>query len=182
MAITRRVRLLLAALVGLVALSAVSADEPTTRAATGPSASTRPTASQPAASQPSGAAAETPSPKNSRKDPFDQDGGNGTGFADTGEMLWKMMASLMVLAVLAVAAWVVFRKVVPRIGQTSGRRVRLLETTYVGPRKAVHLLQVGRRRLLISSSREEVSLLADVTDAVEGEPSPGRQERSGNAS
>lgn len=189
--------LLPAACIAMAALSSVCADEPTTQpASTQPAAAAQPAAAPTADTQPT----ETPTTTSAPVTPGKKGGGfesgdkagknNGDGgkadpfssMPDSGEMLWKMMASLMVLGVLAIAAWVLLRKVLPRIGRSAGRNVQLLETTYLGPRKAVHLLRVGRKRLLVSSSREGVCLLADVTDAVEDEPRYPQQEQGGDAS
>jgi len=50
----------------------------------------------------------------------------------------------------------------------------VVETVGLGIRQQVHLLEVGGRRLLISATRENVRLLADVTDAFEaGGPADG---------
>ncbi|MFW6065541.1 MAG: hypothetical protein ACOC9S_01850, partial [Planctomycetota bacterium] len=116
-----------AAAVTLAALSAEARAEPTSRAATEPATATRPTDTQPTATQPStarsgdagsDASGATPDRNSKRRSLYEDDDSpdTGTGFADTREMLWKMMASLMVLGVLAVAAWIVFRKLLPRIG------------------------------------------------------------------
>ncbi len=112
----------------------------------------------------------------------DEPGKEDPAFPDPGDMLRKMMASLLVVLVLAVAAWVVFRKVLPRVGHPGGRNVTLMETTYVGPRKAVHLLKVGQRRFLVGSSQEGLRLLADVTDAVDDDSRATPGETEGDAS
>jgi len=86
----------------------------------------------------------------------------------------QLMGSLLVLVVLAGVAYVVIKKYLPRLRLGSlvgqGRSVRLVESISIGPRQHVHLLKVGGRSLLISATREDVRLLADVTEAiVEGE-------------
>jgi flagellar biogenesis protein FliO len=40
-----------------------------------------------------------------------------------------------------------------------------VETTHLGPRKGIHLIQVGTRRLLIASTDETITMLAEVTDS-----------------
>jgi flagellar biogenesis protein FliO len=40
-----------------------------------------------------------------------------------------------------------------------------VETTYIAPRKGIHLVQIGARRLLIASTNENVTMLADLSDA-----------------
>jgi len=79
--------------------------------------------------------------------------------------LWALMASVLVILVLGGVAMIVVRRVLPKLGVTSSRRVRVLETTHLGARKAVHLLQVGSQRFLIGSTRERITHLAEVTMA-----------------
>ncbi len=75
---------------------------------------------------------------------------------------------VVVILVIGVVAWVVLKRLLPRWKIAGGqRRVRVLETTHLNPRQAVVLLQVGQRRLLVASTRERISMLADVTDGDE---------------
>ena len=92
--------------------------------------------------------------------------GESTGLA------WGALASVIVILVLGAAAFVVLRKLSPRIGIRRGRELALVETIYVGPKRAVHLLQVGNRRFLLGSQREGVSMLAEVTEPFTAEPGP----------
>ena len=56
----------------------------------------------------------------------------------------------------------------PRITwRPSARSLRVLETAVLGQQRALHLIAVGSRTLLIASTQGQVALLADVT----GEPS-----------
>jgi len=81
------------------------------------------------------------------------------------------MGSLLVLVVLAGVAYIVIKKYLPKLRLGSlvgqGRSVRLVESISIGPRQHVHLLKVGGRSLLISATREDVRLLADVTEAID---------------
>jgi len=45
-----------------------------------------------------------------------------------------------------------------------GREVRVIETTCLGPRKALHLVEVGSQRLLIASTNDSVTMLTHVGD------------------
>jgi len=100
----------------------------------------------------------------------------------------ELLISLLLVLVLGGIAFVVIKRLLPRlrwgrlVGQ--GRKIRLIESVGVGPRQQVHLLEVGGRSLLISTSRDGVRMLADVTDALGGgtdvvsepkpsEPAPG---------
>ncbi len=92
-----------------------------------------------------------------------------TGAFDDGGLggpLWQMIGIVVVIAVLGVVGLWMVRRYGPRIQQRRGRHISVLETACLGPNKNVHLLRVGKRELLVSSTREHVSMLADVTGAV----------------
>lgn len=92
-----------------------------------------------------------------------------------GNLLWQMIASIIAIAVLGGACYLVIKKLLPRIGRPTGRNVRLVETTWIGPNKSVHLLKVGRETLLVASSRDRVSMLANVTAALSDADSAGQR-------
>jgi flagellar biogenesis protein FliO len=81
----------------------------------------------------------------------------------TAGMTWALLASLLVVLVLGALVFVVFKRLLPRLGVKVGRRIRVLETSYLGSRKAVHLLQVGSQRFLIGSTRDRITMLSEVT-------------------
>ena len=81
----------------------------------------------------------------------------------TGPLL-QMLATAMVIVVLGAVAIYTVKRLLPKL-RPAGKRIRVLETTYIGPRKAVHLLQVGARKLLVASSPTGVVKLDDVTEA-----------------
>lgn len=82
------------------------------------------------------------------------------------EFLSKIMFSVLLVVALGAAAIYVSRKVVPRITNLPGKQIHVLETTHLGPRKAVHLVKVGDQQLLIGSTNERITTLADVTGAL----------------
>jgi flagellar biogenesis protein FliO len=89
-------------------------------------------------------------------------------FGDSGAPgpLWQMLGMVVVIAILgAVGLWVV-KRLVPKMQQRRGRNIAVLETACLGPSRSVHLLRVGQREFLIASTREHISMLADVTGAV----------------
>ncbi len=84
---------------------------------------------------------------------------------DLDGLMWQMLSASLVVLVIGGVALFVIKKLLPRIKYTSNRRITVLETTYLGSRKAVHLLQVGSVKLLVGSSSEGVVKLDDVTHA-----------------
>jgi len=81
-----------------------------------------------------------------------------------GELFLKMMFSVVLVLALGAAAAYVSKKVLPRITNLPGKEIRILETAHLGPRKSVHLLRIGNQRLLIGSTNESITMLADVTE------------------
>ena len=81
------------------------------------------------------------------------------------ELFFKMMFSVLLLVVLGVAAIYVSKRFLPKITKLPGKEIRIAETVHLGPRKAVHLLEIGNRRLLIGSTNENITRLADLTSA-----------------
>jgi flagellar biosynthetic protein FliO len=88
------------------------------------------------------------------------------GDLNTWELFLKMMAAVLLVVVLGIAAIYVSKKFLPKITSLSGRRIHIVETVSLGPRKALHLLQIGHQQLLIGSTSEGITALADVTDAL----------------
>jgi flagellar biosynthetic protein FliO len=78
---------------------------------------------------------------------------------------FSVRAILAVLFVLAlfVAAIYVSKKLLPKITNLPGKEIRIVETVHLGPRKAVHLLQIENRRFLIGSTNENITKLADLS-------------------
>ena len=84
----------------------------------------------------------------------------GAGFS-----IRAVIAVLFVL-VLFMAAIYVSKKLLPKITNLPGKEIRIAETIHLGPRKAVHLLEIGNRRLLIGSTNENITKLADLTGEI----------------
>ena len=48
-----------------------------------------------------------------------------------------------------------------------GKNIVVTETVNLGPRKLLHIVQLGTKQYLIGSTAENIRLLADVTDSLE---------------
>ncbi len=98
---------------------------------------------------------------------FDNDPNFSVGSADgfnTRELFFKMMLSVLFVVGLGVAAIYISKKLLPKVSHFPGKQICIVETVGLGPRKAVHLLQIGNQRLLIGSTGESITKLADITD------------------
>jgi len=76
-----------------------------------------------------------------------------------------ILAVLFVLALFIVAIYV-SKKLLPKITNLPGKEIRIVETVHLGPRKAVHLLEIGNRRFLIGSTNENITKLADLAGEI----------------
>jgi flagellar biogenesis protein FliO len=93
----------------------------------------------------------------------DSDSTSFTGVGlDNGDLFLRMMLAVGVVAGLGVGALYLSRKVLPRMVNTAGREIRIVETTCLGPRKALHLVEVGHQRLLIASTADRITMLTPV--------------------
>lgn len=84
---------------------------------------------------------------------------------DTTSTLLKMLAYVAVILVIGAAAIWITKRVLPRLTAAGGRGrdLAVVETTHLGPRKTLHVVEVGSRRFLLGSTRERISMLAEVT-------------------
>ena len=78
------------------------------------------------------------------------------------ELFFRMMLATALVIILAVVVLYLSRKVLPKMARGSAREIRVLETTYLGPRKALHIVQVGPHRFLIGSTNENINSLAQL--------------------
>jgi flagellar biogenesis protein FliO len=77
----------------------------------------------------------------------------------------RMMLCILLVAGLGAGMLYVSRKVLPKVTNTPGKEIHVRETAYLGPRKALHLVEVGSHKLLIGSTNDSITALADLTDA-----------------
>lgn len=80
----------------------------------------------------------------------------------TENIAWQLISSALIVLLLGIACYVIMRKVMPRIQRHVGRNIQILETAHLGPQKMVHLLKVGQDTYLIASTKDRVSLLAEI--------------------
>ncbi|MHC4518472.1 MAG: flagellar biosynthetic protein FliO [Planctomycetota bacterium] len=83
----------------------------------------------------------------------------------SGELFVKMMLSVVLVVILAVAALYLSKRVLPKVTKASGKEIRVTETSYLGPRRALHLVEIGNQKLLIGSTNESITTLAHIGDA-----------------
>jgi len=89
-----------------------------------------------------------------------------SGRFGTSELFMKMMLSVLLVVGLGSAAIYTSRKLMGKISKLPGKRIKIVETAHLGPRKAVHLLRIGNRWLLIGSTNENITRLAELRPEV----------------
>ena len=82
------------------------------------------------------------------------------------QLLRQFFYMLGFVALIGVGAWWVCRKLSCGYARSGGQVVRLGETVRMGPRKAVHLIHIGKKTFLVGSTSDNLCLLADVSDSV----------------
>jgi len=80
------------------------------------------------------------------------------------ELFFKMMLSVLLVVGLGIGALYLSKRVLPNLTKACGKEIRVVETTYLGPRKALHLVEIGGQRLLIGSTNENITALAHIGD------------------
>ena len=80
------------------------------------------------------------------------------------ELFYKMMLAVLLVVILGAAAIYISKKFVPRITSLSGKKIQVIETVHIGQRKAIHLIKIGEQMLLVGSTNESITKLADITD------------------
>jgi len=89
--------------------------------------------------------------------------GGSDGSLTTRELFYKMMFAVFFVVVLGIAAIYISKRFVPKITNLAGRKIRVIETVHLGQRKTLYLLKIGSRELLIGSTNENITMLADVS-------------------
>lgn len=80
------------------------------------------------------------------------------------EIFYKIMLSVVFVIILGAAVVFMTKKFFPNIAKLQGKEIQVIETVHLGPRKSVHLIEIGKRRLLIGSTNENIRKLADLTE------------------
>ncbi len=93
---------------------------------------------------------------------FSLDTSNGYSNQD---LVFKTLASIAIVITLGVAAIYVSKKLTGKLGNIQGKEIKIVETAHLGQRKMVHLIKVGNQQLLIGSTNDNITMLADVTVA-----------------
>lgn len=82
--------------------------------------------------------------------------------SSSGGMLGKTAAYAIVILLLGAAGMVLAKRYLPRLQPTGGGRIRVVDSAYLGPRKQLHVVQVGSQRFLVASCRDSVTMISEL--------------------
>jgi len=80
-----------------------------------------------------------------------------------------LITSIFFIVVLGGIALYLSKKFMPKLRPTSGQDISIRETIHLGPNKTMHLVEVGKKKFLVGSTSENISMLADVTETLNAE-------------
>ena len=78
-----------------------------------------------------------------------------------------LITSIFFIVVLGGIALYLSKKFMPKLRPTSGQDINIRETIHLGPNKTIHLVEVGKKKFLVGSTSENISMLADVTETLD---------------
>ena len=79
----------------------------------------------------------------------------------TGALL-RVIAAIVVVVVLGIAALYGSRTILPKLSSAQGKQIRIVETVHLGSRKTLHLVEIRDQQILIGSTSDRISKLADI--------------------
>lgn len=91
-------------------------------------------------------------------------GGSGFGQLDgkTG-IAGRFIGAIVVVAILAVAAYYLTKKLGPKISTITGKNIRTVDVLNLGGQKRLYIVEVESKRLLIGATNENISLIKDLS-------------------
>ena len=76
--------------------------------------------------------------------------------------LHRMTLAVLIVIVLGAAAIYGSKKILPKLSHPQGRKITIVETVHLGSRKSIHLLEVAGQQVLIGSTYDRITKLADI--------------------
>jgi flagellar biogenesis protein FliO len=96
------------------------------------------------------------------------------------KLIRQFAIAVCFVVVLGGCALYFSKKFSGKLTRSRGKNISVVETIHLGPHKTLHLVEVcGGQTLLIGSTNENISILADVTEAVSGQLGPKPRENRG---
>jgi len=87
---------------------------------------------------------------------------------DLQDQLYKQLIKMIAfVGIIGAGVWFYCKKMPGRWNLAKGKNIVVTETVNLGPRKLLHVVQVGAKQYLLSSTPDSIRLLADVTESLE---------------
>jgi flagellar protein FliO/FliZ len=86
---------------------------------------------------------------------------------ESGQVFSLIASFVLVIALLAATLWVLKRIGLSGLRAQSGKRIVIVDSVWLGNRQRVALIRVDEREILVGSSAQAITLLADL-----GSPEP----------
>jgi len=83
---------------------------------------------------------------------------------DNKELFGSSVKAIIIVVILCVAIILISKKMLPKMSNLTGRRIRIVETVHLTQRKTLHIIKVDDREVLIGSTNENITKLAELTD------------------
>lgn len=100
-------------------------------------------------------------------DLFDEEGDDSKFKGSQGDLYKQMLTMIACVAVIGAGIWLFCKKMPGRWNTAKGKNITVTETVNLGPRKHLHIVQVGTQQYLLSSTADNIRLLTDVTNSLE---------------
>jgi flagellar biosynthetic protein FliO len=79
----------------------------------------------------------------------------------TGGLYWKMVFAIILVLALGAALYYISKKLGGKIVNISGRNIQLVETLYLGSRKAIHLIKVADKNILVGTTPTAITKISE---------------------
>lgn len=81
----------------------------------------------------------------------------------TSDIFWRMMVAILIVAALGIVLYYVSKKFGAKVSSFQpGRRIQIVETAYLGSRKAIHLVKVDDKKILIATTQTTITPIAEL--------------------
>jgi flagellar biogenesis protein FliO len=84
-----------------------------------------------------------------------------------GQLYKQLIKMIVFVGIIGAGVWFYCKKMPGRWNLAKGKDIVVTETVNLGPRKLLHIVQVGAKQYLLSSTPDSIRLLADVTESLE---------------
>jgi flagellar biosynthetic protein FliO len=91
----------------------------------------------------------------------------GQGLADASTFFSYFLSVFIALGIVLLLAWITLRLLAGRMAGlgTGGKNIRVIETMPLGPKRSLHIVEVGEKVFLVGSSDGGITLLSELDRA-----------------